>query len=113
MAVYALGDLEPEIDPAAYVHPEAVVIGAVVIGAESSVWPHAVVRGDDSTITIGARTSIQDGAVIHCTELVRSGWFMSYEDTYVDTGYLCLWILGLAVVGLIMERRVRRRIEVT
>ncbi len=67
MSVYALGDREPQIDPSAYVHPEATVIGNVVIGPESSVWPHAVIRGDDNVITIGAQTSIQDGAVIHCT----------------------------------------------
>jgi len=66
--VYALGDLEPDIDPSAYIHPEATVIGRVVIGPESSVWPQAVIRGDDNTITIGAQTSIQDGAIIHCTE---------------------------------------------
>ena len=47
MAVYALGEQVPEIDPTAYVHPDAVVIGSVVIGAQSSVWPSAVVRGDD------------------------------------------------------------------
>jgi len=50
--------------------------------------------------------------VIHCAELVRSGWFVSYEDTYVDTSYVCLWILGLSVLGLILERHVRRKIEV-
>lgn len=67
MAVYALGDSVPQIHPDAYVHPEATVIGAVRIGAESTVWPQAVIRGDYGRITVGARTSIQDGAVIHCT----------------------------------------------
>lgn len=65
MAIYALGELEPDIHPEAYVHPDAVVIGDVVIGAESSVWPCAVLRGDTDRITVGARTSVQDGAVIH------------------------------------------------
>lgn len=65
MAVYELGDLVPTIHPAAYVHPDAVVIGSVVIGAESSVWPGAVLRGDYGSITIGERTSIQDGSVLH------------------------------------------------
>ncbi len=65
MALYALGDACPEIHPEAFVHPDAVVIGSVTIGAESSVWPSAVLRGDYGTITIGARTSIQDGTVIH------------------------------------------------
>ena len=67
MPVYALGDLEPEIHADAYVHPDAVVIGRVVIGPGSSVWPGAVLRGDDGRIRIGSRTSIQDGSVLHCT----------------------------------------------
>ena len=67
MAVYALGDVEPTIDATAYVHPEAVVIGDVTIGPESSVWPSAVLRGDPGGIVIGARTSIQDGTVVHTT----------------------------------------------
>ena len=67
MAVYALGDKVPQIDPTAFIHPEATIIGDVVIGPESSVWPQAVLRGDASRIVIGARTSVQDGAVIHCT----------------------------------------------
>lgn len=67
MTVYALGDLVPNVHPDAYVHPDAVVIGNVTIGARSSVWPSAVVRGDDGAITIGERTSIQDGSIIHTT----------------------------------------------
>jgi carbonic anhydrase/acetyltransferase-like protein (isoleucine patch superfamily) len=67
VAIYALGDVEPTIDPSAYIHPQAVVIGDVTIGAESSVWPSAVLRGDPGGIAIGARTSIQDGTVVHTT----------------------------------------------
>ena len=67
MAVYALGELEPQIDPTAYVHPLAVVIGNVELGPEASVWPCAVLRGDDGIIRIGARSNVQDAAVIHCT----------------------------------------------
>ncbi len=67
MAIYALGDSVPDIDPTAYVHPEAVIIGDVTIGPESSIWPTAVLRGDHGDIKIGARTSIQDGTVIHTT----------------------------------------------
>jgi carbonic anhydrase/acetyltransferase-like protein (isoleucine patch superfamily) len=65
MAIYALGDLIPNIHPDAYVHPDATVIGDVTIGANASIWPQAVLRGDHGTITIGARTSIQDGTVVH------------------------------------------------
>lgn len=67
MPVYALGDRTPQIDPTAFVHPDAVVIGDVRIGPESTVWPTAVLRGDHGSITIGARTSVQDGTVVHCT----------------------------------------------
>jgi carbonic anhydrase/acetyltransferase-like protein (isoleucine patch superfamily) len=65
MAIYALGDLEPDIHPDAFVHPDATVIGRVTIGAGSSVWPSAVLRGDYGTITIGERSSVQDGSVLH------------------------------------------------
>ena len=68
MAVYALGDLVPKIDPEAFVHPDAVVIGDVTIGPWSSVWPGAVLRGDGGHIVLGARTSVQDNAVLHTTE---------------------------------------------
>ena len=68
MAIYALDDDAPEIHPDAYIHPDAIIIGRAVIGPESSVWPCAVIRADDNVISIGARTSIQDGAVLHCTE---------------------------------------------
>lgn len=69
MPIYALGDSTPVIHPTAYVHPDAVVIGDVTIGAESSIWPGAVLRGDDGRIVIGARTSIQDNAVLHTTPM--------------------------------------------
>jgi carbonic anhydrase/acetyltransferase-like protein (isoleucine patch superfamily) len=65
--LYALGDQVPDIHPEAYVHPDAVIIGTVSIGADSSIWPAAVLRGDDGEIVVGERTSIQDGAVIHTT----------------------------------------------
>ena len=68
MPIYALGDLVPNIDPEAFVHPDAVIIGRVTIGPESTVWPCAVLRGDGGPITVGARTSIQDGCAIHVTD---------------------------------------------
>ena len=63
--IYALGDDVPDIDELAYVAPDAVVIGRVTIGPEASVWPGAVLRGDHGTITVGARTSVQDGTIVH------------------------------------------------
>lgn len=69
MTIYALGDREPEIHADAYVHPDATVIGAVTLGPGASVWPGAVLRGDSGRIVVGARTSVQDGTVVHCTEV--------------------------------------------
>ena len=68
MPIYALGNLTPDIAPTAYVHPDAVVIGDVHIGAGASVWPMAVLRGDSAAIRIGQGTSVQDGVVIHTAE---------------------------------------------
>lgn len=67
MPLYALGEKEPLIDATAFVHPDAVIIGNVQIGPQSSVWPGAVLRGDHGAIVIGESTSIQDGSVVHCT----------------------------------------------
>ena len=65
MGIFALGNRIPTIHAEAFIHPDATVIGDVHIGANSSVWPGAVLRGDYGTILIGQRTSIQDGTVIH------------------------------------------------
>ena len=70
MTLYALGEERPRIHPAAYIHPEAVLIGEVHLGPSSSVWPGVVIRADNGPIIIGTRTSIQDGAVIH-TQAVK------------------------------------------
>lgn len=67
MPLYALDEHSPTIDASAFVHPDAIVIGRVHIGPQSSVWPGAVLRGDRGTINVGAQTSIQDGAIIHCS----------------------------------------------
>jgi carbonic anhydrase/acetyltransferase-like protein (isoleucine patch superfamily) len=63
--IYALGDRAPTIHPDAFVHPDAVIIGDVRVGAHSSIWPCAVLRGDYGTVIVGERSSVQDGAVIH------------------------------------------------
>lgn len=55
----------PEIAASAYIDPASVIIGDVVIGEDSSVWPLCVVRGDVNYIRIGARTNIQDGSILH------------------------------------------------
>ena len=67
MPIYALGSQVPQISGEAYIHPDAVIIGSVTVGAESSVWPGAVLRGDEGEIRIGERTSVQDNSVFHTT----------------------------------------------
>jgi carbonic anhydrase/acetyltransferase-like protein (isoleucine patch superfamily) len=66
--IYALDYAAPVIDPQAFVHPDAVVIGAVELAAGASVWPGAVLRGDHGLIRVGERTSVQDGTIVHTTE---------------------------------------------
>jgi carbonic anhydrase/acetyltransferase-like protein (isoleucine patch superfamily) len=65
MSVYAFGDWTPALSPDTYVAPEATVVGRVRLAAETSVWPGAVIRGDNEPIEIGARSNVQDGAVLH------------------------------------------------
>jgi gamma-carbonic anhydrase len=55
----------PQIAASAYIDPACVIIGDVVIGEDSSVWPLCVIRGDVNYIRIGARTNIQDGSILH------------------------------------------------
>jgi len=67
----------PQIAASAYIDPAAVIIGDVVIGEDSSVWPCSVVRGDVHYIRIGARTNIQDGSVLH---VMRDEWPLILGD---------------------------------
>jgi carbonic anhydrase/acetyltransferase-like protein (isoleucine patch superfamily) len=64
-ALYELGGVAPKIAESAWVAPGAVVIGAVSLEAEASIWFNCMLRADTNTITIGARTNIQDGTIIH------------------------------------------------
>ena len=66
--VIPYGDRRPEVAPSAFVAPGAYVIGKVRVGEGSSIWYGAVLRGDLDEIRVGARTSIQDNAVIHMDE---------------------------------------------
>jgi carbonic anhydrase/acetyltransferase-like protein (isoleucine patch superfamily) len=61
--------ISPVLGARVYVDPQACVVGRVTIGDDSSVWPMTVIRGDVNTITIGARTSVQDGSVLHVTHV--------------------------------------------
>ncbi|MER3439047.1 MAG: gamma carbonic anhydrase family protein [Chloroflexota bacterium] len=63
--VLAVNGISPRIAPDVFLAPGAVIVGDVEIGPGSSVWFNAVIRGDVAPVRIGARTNIQDGAVIH------------------------------------------------
>jgi len=63
--IRSFGGATPQIPSTAYVDASAQVIGDVIVGEHSSVWPNAVIRGDDHYIRIGARVNIQDGCVLH------------------------------------------------
>jgi carbonic anhydrase/acetyltransferase-like protein (isoleucine patch superfamily) len=68
MPLYSFGDKEPQVPDDAFVAPNATLVGAVELGAESSVWFGAVLRGDFDRIVIGEGSCVQDNAVIHAAE---------------------------------------------
>src|SRR6266542_237073 len=65
MPTHPYGDRRPVIDPTAFVAPGARIVGDVSLGPNASVWFNAVLRGDSAAVSVGARTNIQDGAVLH------------------------------------------------
>ena len=65
LACYALGDKVPDTAAAAFVAPSASIVGAVDVADDASVWYNCTIRGDVASISIGARTNVQDGTVIH------------------------------------------------
>lgn len=65
MAIYRLGEDEPHLAAGAWVADNATVIGRVRLGVDASVWYGSVIRGDNDLISIGARSNIQDGSVLH------------------------------------------------
>ncbi len=65
MSIYQLGQDAPTIDPTAWVADSASVIGKVILGANSSVWPGVVMRGDNEPISIGANSNVQENSVPH------------------------------------------------
>ena len=65
MSISAFGDKVPQFGPGVFVHPDATIIGDVVLEGGVTVWAQAVLRGDIERISVAADTSIQDGVVIH------------------------------------------------
>ncbi len=76
----------PRIAPDAFVAPGAVVIGALIIGAQASLWFGCVLRGDEDRITIGARSNLQDGTIVHVNGR-RQGTFIGDD---VSVGHMAL-----------------------
>jgi carbonic anhydrase/acetyltransferase-like protein (isoleucine patch superfamily) len=85
----------PKIAESAYVDRAAVIIGDVVIGEDSSVWPCTVIRGDVHYIRIGARTNVQDGCVLH---VMRGEWPLVLGDD-VTVGH------SVTLHGCVIESR--------
>src|ERR1700712_3518628 len=81
--VFSLDGVTPVIAPDAFIAPTAAVIGDVVIGSETGIWFHCLVRGDMGIIRIGARTNIQDGTVIH----IDSGGMDTHIGADVTVGH--------------------------
>ncbi len=67
MSIRSFQGTHPNIAASAYIDEDAVIIGAVTIGADTSVWPTVAIRGDVQKISIGERSNIQDGSVLHVT----------------------------------------------
>jgi carbonic anhydrase/acetyltransferase-like protein (isoleucine patch superfamily) len=67
MAIRDFDNITPQLGIGVFIDDTALVIGDVVIGADSSIWPYTVVRGDVNQIRIGARTNIQDQSTVHVT----------------------------------------------
>lgn len=67
MAIRTFRGQTPQLGERVFVDPDSVVLGDVMLGDDCSVWPMTVIRGDMHRIRIGARTSVQDGSVLHIT----------------------------------------------
>lgn len=71
--IQKLNGKTPKVDPSAFIAPDAVVLGDVEIGPETSIWYTTVLRGDINFIRIGAQSNIQDGSIVHVDHLAGQG----------------------------------------
>ncbi|MBP9020590.1 MAG: gamma carbonic anhydrase family protein [Syntrophobacterales bacterium] len=113
MPLYEFDGKRPVISADAFVHPEAVVIGDVSIGADCLIAPGAVIRGDFGPITIGEGTSIQDGATIHVTPgdrvLIGNDVIVAHNASLHDVTVAQRCIVGIGAVllqGVVCEEGV-------
>jgi carbonic anhydrase/acetyltransferase-like protein (isoleucine patch superfamily) len=78
--------ISPQLGQRVYIDPAATVIGDVSLGDDASVWPGAVIRGDMHRIVVGARSNVQDNAVLHIThasDFNPDGWPLTIGDDVV------------------------------
>ena len=106
MTIRTYRNMRPQIGKNVYIDEAAVVVGDVTIGDDTSLWPMSVARGDVHKIVIGARTNIQDGAVLHVTsdnEFTPGGFALNIgDDVTVGHGVIlhaCM-IENLVLVGM-------------
>src|SRR3954465_15089529 len=111
--ILPFGEATPKIHPSVFVAGDAMVIGDVEIGEDSSVWFGSVIRGDVNYIRIGARTNIQDGTIIHVTSAthptileaeITTGHRVVLHGCHVESG--CLIGIGAIVMdGVLVGRQ--------
>ena len=92
MAIRAFNEYTPVLAKGVFIDPSAVVIGNVCLRQDCSVWPQAVIRGDMHSISIGKRSNIQDGAILHITHAGpynSEGWPLVIGDD-VTVGHRAL-----------------------
>ncbi|MGK2909071.1 MAG: gamma carbonic anhydrase family protein [Sphingobium sp.] len=90
-SIIALNGIAPRIHQSAFIAPGCRIIGDVEIGEQASVWYNCVIRGDVNRVTIGARTNIQDGTVIHCdSDKDGAGGFPTIIGADVLIGHMAM-----------------------
>ena len=114
--IRSLDGISPQIHPTAFVSEAAYVVGDVVIGEGSSVWPGSVVRGDMGRVTIGKYTNVQDNSVVHCDTDTTIGDYVTIGHRVVchakSVGDRSLLGNGSVVNdGVVDRRRVRHRLR--
>lgn len=110
MAIYELDGLQPDVNSDTYVADQATVIGNVILEAGVSIWPQAVLRGDNEPIVISQDSNVQEGAVLHTDpgyplmveERVTIGHQAMLHGCHIGTGSLIgiqAVVLNGAVIG--------------
>lgn len=92
MPIRSFESKQPRIHTSAYIDPQALVIGDVEIGANVSLWPNVVVRGDIHSIKIGVNTNIQDGSVLH----------VSHDSEFAPGGFPLIIGAGVTVGHMVV-----------